>query len=75
MGTTRKFANVAATGVASIVVDDVADATNWAVRGVEIRGRAEALRDVEPSTPYMIREILRIYPDHIVNWGLGEVAR
>lgn len=75
MGTTRKFANVAATGVASIVVDDVADATNWAVLGVEIRGRAEALRDVEPSTPYMIREILRIYPDHIVNWGLGEVAR
>jgi pyridoxamine 5'-phosphate oxidase family protein len=70
MGTTRKFANVAVTGVASLVIDDVADPINWAVRGVEIRGNAEALRDVEPPTPYMSREIVRIHPTRIISWGL-----
>lgn len=74
MGTTRKFANVAATGVASLVIDDVADPVNWAVRGVEIRGNAEALRDVEPPTPYMSREILRIHPTRIISWGLDANA-
>ena len=70
MGTTRKFTNVAATGVASLVIDDVADPINWRVRGVEIRGNAEALRDVEPPTPYMSREIVRIHPTRIISWGL-----
>jgi pyridoxamine 5'-phosphate oxidase family protein len=74
MGTTRKFANVAATGVASLVIDDVADAVNWAVRGVEIRGNAEALRDVEPPTPYMSREIVRIHPTRIISWGLDSTT-
>ncbi len=75
MGKTRKFANVAATGVASLVIDDVADPINWAVRGVEIRGNAEALRDVEPPTPYMSREIVRIYPTRIISWGLDTNTR
>lgn len=74
MGTTRKFANVAVTGVASLVIDDVADPVNWAVRGVEIRGNAEALRDVEPQTPYMSREIVRIHPTRIISWGLDANA-
>jgi pyridoxamine 5'-phosphate oxidase family protein len=74
MGTTRKFANVAATGVASLVIDDIADPVNWAVRGVEIRGNAEALRNVEPPTPYMSREIVRIYPTRIISWGLDDNA-
>ena len=46
MGETRKFANVEATGVATLVVDDVVDPTTWVVRGVEIRGSAEALRGI-----------------------------
>ena len=72
MGTTRKFANVAATGVASLVIDDVADPVNWKVRGIEIRGNAQALRDVEPPTPYMSHEIVRIHPTRIISWGLDE---
>jgi pyridoxamine 5'-phosphate oxidase family protein len=74
MGTTRKFANVAATGVASLVIDDVADQVNWAVRGVENRGNAEALRDVEPATPYTSREIIRIHPTRIISWGLDKTT-
>ena len=74
MGTTRKFANVAATGVASLVIDDVVDPVNWQVRGLEIRGTAEALADVEPPTPYMSREIVRIHPTHIVSWGLDNAT-
>ena len=70
MGTTRKFANVAATGKASLVVDDVLDATTWTVRGIEIRGTAEALCDVEPPMPYFSAEIIRIHPDRIIAWGL-----
>ena len=70
MGTTRKFANVAATGKASLVVDDVLDATTWTVRGIEIRGTAEALSDVEPPTLYFSAEIIRIHPDRIIAWGL-----
>lgn len=70
MGTTRKFANVAATGKASLVVDDVVDVTTWTVRGIEIRGTAEALRSIEPSTPYFSPELIRITPTRIISWGL-----
>lgn len=70
MGTTRKFANVAATCKAALVIDDVADASTWTVRGIEIRGTAEALDDVEPPTPYFSPEIIRIHPDRIIAWGL-----
>src|SRR3712207_487558 len=48
MRTTKRFRNVAATGRAAIVVDDLVSHHPWQVRGVEIRGRAEALRDQEP---------------------------
>ncbi len=70
MGSTRKFANVAATGKAAFVIDDVVDADIWTVRGIEIRGTAEALEDVEPPTPYFSPEIIRIHPDRIIVWGL-----
>ena len=72
MGTTRKFANVEATGNAALVIDDIVSYDPWEVRGVEIRGRAEALRDVEPTSAYLSREIIRIHPTRIIAWGLGE---
>lgn len=72
MGTTRKFANVAGTGKASLVVDDVVDESTWAVRGIEIRGIAEAPTGVEPPTPYFSAEIIRIHPDRVIAWGLEE---
>jgi pyridoxamine 5'-phosphate oxidase family protein len=57
---TKKYRDVAATGRAAIVIDDVAPP--WQPRGVEIRGRAEAIADPEPH--------IRIRPTRIVSWGL-----
>jgi pyridoxamine 5'-phosphate oxidase family protein len=45
------------------VVEDLASIDPWRPRGVEVRGRAEAL-----SKP---RQTIRIHPDRIVSWGLA----
>ena len=70
MGGTRKFRNVQDNGRVAFVVDDVASVDPWRVRGVEIRGRAEALVDQTPAEPYLSREIIRIHPRRILSWGL-----
>ena len=57
---TKKYRDVAATGRAALVIDDVLPP--WRPRGVEVRGRAEAV--VEP------RPLIRIHPERIVSWGL-----
>lgn len=72
MGGTRKFHNVAANGVVALVVDDLASRDPWTVRGVEIRGRAEALVDQETGSDYMSPEIIRIHPERVISWGLGD---
>ena len=40
---TKKFRDVARTGRAAIVVDDLASTEPWHPRGIEIRGRGEAI--------------------------------
>jgi pyridoxamine 5'-phosphate oxidase family protein len=62
MARTKKYRDVARTGRAAIVVDDLASTTPWRPRGVEVRGRAEALAGQQP--------LIRIHPDRIVSWGL-----
>jgi pyridoxamine 5'-phosphate oxidase family protein len=57
----KKYRDVGRSGRAAIVIDDIASVTPWRVRGVEVRGRAEAL--AEPP-------LIRIHPDRIVSWGL-----
>lgn len=57
---TKKFRDVARTGRAAIVIDEVLPP--WRPRGVEIRGRAEALERPEPH--------IRIHPTRVVSWGL-----
>jgi pyridoxamine 5'-phosphate oxidase family protein len=37
---------------------------------VEIRGRAEALRDVVPYARGMSAEIIRVYPGRVISFGL-----
>jgi len=59
---TKKFRDVARTGRAAIVVDDLESVDPWRPRGVEIRGRAEA---VALPTP-----LIRIHPERVVSWGL-----
>lgn len=58
---TKKFRDVAASGRAAIVIDDVLPP--WQPRGVEVRGQAEAVDGPEPQ--------IRIRPTRIVSWGLG----
>ena len=64
---TKKFRDVAATGRAAIVIDDVLPP--WQPRGIEVRGTAEAVPGDEPH--------IRIRPARIVSWGLdgGRSAR
>ena len=62
----KKFRDVERTGRAALVVDDLASTDPWRPRGVEVRGRAETLR--EP------RELIRIHPERVVSWGIESEA-
>ena len=57
---TKKYRDVRRSGRAAIVVDDVLPP--WKPRGVEVRGRAEALEEPVP--------LIRIHPERIVSWGI-----
>ena len=59
---TKKFRDVARTGRAALVIDDVLPP--WQPRGVEIRGKAEAVTEPTP--------MIRIYPTRIIAWGIGD---
>src|ERR1700691_875929 len=71
MGATRKFRNVQSNAQVALVVDDLVSTDPWTVRGLEIRGTAVALSDVDPPVPFMSREVIRITPNWIVTWGLN----
>jgi pyridoxamine 5'-phosphate oxidase family protein len=62
LAASRKFANIRANPKATLVVDDIRSTSPWWVRGVEIRGDAEAL--TEPG------ELIRLHPTRIRSWGL-----
>lgn len=72
MGSTRKFRNVGRNPDVAFVVDDIASLDPWRVRGVEVRGTAEALTDVDPPMRGMSREVIRITPSWIGSWGLSD---
>ena len=57
---TKKFRDVARTGRAALVIDDVLPP--WRPRGVEVRGRAEAIAGDAP--------LIRIHPERVVTWGI-----
>jgi pyridoxamine 5'-phosphate oxidase family protein len=75
MGTTRKFRNVKVNPQVALVVDDLVSVDPWTVRGLEIRGTAAALSDVDPPVSFMSREVIRITPNWIVSWGLDSDVR
>ena len=66
---TKKFRDVARTGRAAIVIDDLETTDPCRPRGIENRGRAEAIALPTP--------LIRIHPERIVSWGLelGRSAR
>lgn len=70
MAASRKFRNVGSNPNVAFVVDDIASVDPWVVRGVEIRGRAEALVDADPPMPGFSREVIRITPNWIASWGV-----
>ena len=59
---TKKFRDIARTGRAAIVIDDLASTSPWRPRAIEVRGRADALGTPEAR--------IRIHPERIVSWGL-----
>ena len=61
MASTKKFRDVARSGRAAFVVDDVLQPP-WRPRGIELRGRAEAVDGPRP--------LIRIHPQRIVSWGI-----
>jgi pyridoxamine 5'-phosphate oxidase family protein len=63
---TKKFRDVRRSGRAALVVDDLASVDPWRPRGVEVRGRAEAVSEPAPA--------IRIHPDRVVSWGLEPVG-
>jgi pyridoxamine 5'-phosphate oxidase family protein len=60
MAATKKFRDVKRGGRVAIVIDDVLPP--WQPRGIEVRGRGEAVEDGQP--------LIRIHPDHVRSWGL-----
>ena len=75
LGQTKKFRDVSRTGRVAVVVDDVLRSTRsapWRARGVEVRGRAEALEgDAGSGTG---GELIRIFPERIVGGGIDADA-
>jgi pyridoxamine 5'-phosphate oxidase family protein len=72
MGATRKFRNVKVNPDVALVVDDVVSVDPWVVRGVEIRGTAEAIEDEDPPMPPMSRQVIRITPRRVISWGIDK---
>ena len=70
MAKTRKYRNVAATGRAALVIDDLASRDPWTVRGIEVRGRAEATTVDDPPIPGTTTEVIRLHPDTVFTWGV-----
>ena len=66
LASTKKWRDVERTGRAALVVDDLASTDPWRPRGVEVRGRAETIR--EPHA------LIRIHPERIVSWGIESEA-
>ncbi|GAB2506434.1 PPOX class F420-dependent oxidoreductase [Nocardia heshunensis] len=70
LGASQKFRNLLKEERVSFVVDDIKSVQPWEVRMLEIRGTAQALRDVEPFHAGMSRELIRITPERIIGFGM-----
>ncbi len=73
LGKSKKFRDVARTGRAAFVVDDVLPP--WQARGVEVRGRAEVFEEGgEDVNSDFDAELIRLHPTRIVGWGIDTDA-
>lgn len=62
----KKFRDISRTGRAAIVIDDLQSTDPWRPRGIEVRGRAEAITLPTP--------LIRVHPERIVTWGIEPEA-
>jgi pyridoxamine 5'-phosphate oxidase family protein len=62
METSKKYRDVQRSERAAVVIDDLASTDPWRPRGVEVRGRAEAVDGERP--------LIRIHPDRVRSWGV-----
>jgi pyridoxamine 5'-phosphate oxidase family protein len=62
---TKKFRDVARSERVALVVDDLASTDPWRPRGIEVRGRGEAIAMPTP--------LIRIHPERIVSWGIEAI--
>lgn len=70
LGASRKFRNVQLNQHVAFVVDDQPSVQPWRVRGLEIRGRAEAITGTQPEMAHFSGELIRITPERILSWGI-----
>ncbi len=61
---TLKFRNLSANNKVAFVVDEIVSTSPWRVRGVELRGRAEVIREDQGGL------FVRIVPTKVRSWGL-----
>ena len=62
MGASKKWRDLQANPRIALVVDDLRSINPWTPRGIEVRGRAEAL--TEPDV------VIRVHPERVISWGL-----
>lgn len=77
IGTSKKYRDAGRTGRAAFVVDDRIEGGQapWHVRGVEVRGRAEAhATGGQAFRPDGDPEFIRIQPGYVVSWGIDADA-
>ena len=70
----KKYRNVKANPNVAFVVDDLASTNPWVVRGVEIRGVAEALGGVAAPMAQMGDDVIRVHPRRIISWGVDTAS-
>ncbi|MGH7641573.1 MAG: PPOX class F420-dependent oxidoreductase [Candidatus Dormibacteria bacterium] len=72
LGESRKFRNIESNPQVAFVVDHLESMSPWQVRGVQVRGTAEALRNQRGAGSGVSSEVTRIHPRRVQRWGLGE---
>ena len=68
----KKYRDIARSGRAAFVVDDLLSANPWTPRMITVRGRAEALSSGGQAVmPDFAPELIRIYPAWIGSFGIN----